>query len=55
MNGTSATYFTMTSDETAELLVANGYFIRITIRNESNSAWNASVLMEIYRERTTSP
>jgi len=53
LNGTSSTYFTMTSDETAELVASSGYFVRITVRNESNSAWSASVIMEIYRERTT--
>jgi len=54
-NGTSSTYFTMTSDETAELHNELGYFIRIKVRNQSNSAWNLSVIMEIFRERTCSP
>jgi len=55
LNGSSATYFTMSSEETAELLVANGYFIRIEVHNESNTPWDVSVIMEIYRERTVSP
>jgi hypothetical protein len=49
--GTSSSYFTMTSDETSE--IPAGYFLRISAHNESNSDWNASVFMEIYRERTT--
>ena len=53
--GTSSTYFAMTSDETAELPVAYGYYIRINVYNNSNSAWNLSSLMEIYRERTVDP
>lgn len=55
LNGSSATYFTMSSEETAELMAASGYFIRIDVRNESNTAWNVSVIMEIFRERTSSP
>lgn len=46
-------YFSMTSDETTELPA--GYFIRIHAHNVSNTTWNASVLMEIYRERTHQP
>jgi len=52
--GSSSSYVTMTSDETAELIVSAGYFIRITAYNVSNSNWNASIFMEIYRERTVS-
>ena len=55
LNGSSTTYFSMTSDETAELPVDAGYFIRISIHNNSDSNWTASVLMEIYRERTYMP
>lgn len=51
--GSSTTYFTMSSDETAELPISMGYFIRINVHNASNSNWNLSAIMEIYRERTT--
>jgi len=51
--GTSATYFSMSSDETAEL-VAN-YFIRITAHNVSDTNWHACAMVEIYRERTAIP
>ena len=53
--GTSATYFTMSSEETAELPVSLGFFIRINVHNVSNSNWNISIIMEIYRERTICP
>lgn len=55
LHGTSATYFTMSSDETAELPVSGGYFVRIHVHNNSNSNWNVSVIMEIFRERTYMP
>lgn len=48
--GNCATYFSMSSDETTELLT--GYFARIILNNESNTSWHASILMEIYREQT---
>jgi hypothetical protein len=48
--GSCQTYFSMSSDETAE--VPAGYFIRVKATNGSNTAWHASVIMEIYRERT---
>ncbi len=48
--GDCATYFSMTSDETAELV--QPYFLRITCDTVSNNDWHASVIMEIYRERT---
>jgi hypothetical protein len=50
--GTCSTYFMMSSDETAE--IRDGYFVRITCYNNSNTNWQASVLMEIYREQTVS-
>jgi hypothetical protein len=53
LNGTSATYFTMSSEETAELPVALGYFIRVNVYNNSDSNWSISIIMEIYREKTT--
>jgi len=53
--GTSSTYFTMSSEETAELPVAQGYFIRINVHNNSNSAWYMSCIIEIYREKTVDP
>lgn len=51
--GSCATYFSMTSDETAEL--PKNYFIRVSCHNVSRSAWHASVLVEMYRERTHIP
>lgn len=51
--GNCATYFSMTSDETTELPL--GYFLRISCFNNSGNTWYASVLMEIYRERTNMP
>ena len=48
--GDCGTYFSMSSDETSELL--KGYFVRITLNNASNTVWHASVLMEMYREST---
>ena len=53
--GSSATYFAMTSDETAELPVEQGYYLRIIAQNDSNTNWSATVFMEIYRERTIVP
>lgn len=52
LNGSSTTYFTMSSEETAELPVSSGYFIRINVHNVSNSNWSISIIMEMYRERT---
>jgi hypothetical protein len=50
-------YFSITSDETTEL--PKHYFLQITCEttDASNfaSAWHASVILEIYRERTYSP
>ena len=51
--GTCSTYFTMSSDESTEL--PKHYYLEITAHNVSNTAWDASVLMEIYRERTFNP
>jgi len=53
--GTSSTYFSMTSDETAELPVELGYFVRCRAVNVSNTDWHLSIIMEIYRERTFVP
>ena len=55
MFGSSTTYFSMTSEETAELPVSVGYFLRIEVHNNSNTNWQASVIMEIFRERTAVP
>lgn len=49
----SSPYFSMTSDETTEL--PPGFFIRVFAHNISNSTWCASVIMEIYREKTFEP
>ena len=46
----SCPYFSMSSDETAELQA--GYFIRINCHNVSNGNWHCSIIMEIYREQT---
>ena len=50
-------YFSITSDETTEL--PKHYFIRVCAKttdgNNFASAWHASVILEIYRERTYSP
>lgn len=51
--GDCSTYFTMSSNESTEL--PKGYFLRITGHNVSNSDWHASIIMEIYRERTFQP
>lgn len=46
----SSPYFSMTSDETTEL--NPGYFLRITCHNVSDTTWNLSSMLEIYREQT---
>lgn len=51
--GTCPNYFSMTSEDTA--ILPNGYFVRITCHNVSNTTWCANVIMEIYRERTYNP
>ncbi len=49
----SCPYFSMSSDETAELQI--GYFLRVKCHNVSDSNWHISVIMEIYRETTVNP
>ena len=51
--GSSYGYFTMSSNETTELPA--GYYMRIIQHNVSDTVWHASVIMEIYRERTHDP
>ena len=51
--GTCSAFFSMTSNETTEMPV--GYYMKITAYNNSNTDWMASVIMEIYRERTHVP
>lgn len=51
--GSCPNYFSMASDDTAELI--HPYFVRITFHNVSNTTWNAQVIMEIFRERTCEP
>ena len=51
--GSSHTFFSMTSDDTTELL--QNYYMRITTYNNSDTNWFATVIMEIYRERTYNP
>jgi len=46
-------FFSMTSDETAELKYP--YFLKITFFNVSDTAWYGNVFMELYRERTHTP
>lgn len=53
VRGTCPVYFNMASDDTAEIIYP--YFVRIICYNNSNTTWNAQVLMEIYRERTVVP
>ncbi len=53
--GTNSTYFSITSEETTELPVNMGYFLRITAYNNSGTAWRLSVILEIYRTRTVVP
>jgi hypothetical protein len=48
--GDSYGYFTMSSDEATELPA--GYLMRITQHNVSDTVWDASIVMEIYREKT---
>lgn len=52
-SGSSYGYFTMSSNETTEL--PQGYFMRISQHNVSDTVWHASVIMELYRERTHDP
>ena len=53
----SSPYFSITSDETTEL--PKHYFVQVSSRMEDDAAfgvdWHASVLLEIYRERTYKP
>ncbi len=51
--GTCASYFSMTSDETAE--IPTGFYLEIVAHNVSNTNWDASVIMEMFRERTIEP
>lgn len=51
--GDCPTYFSMSSEETTEL--PGSYHLRITFHNVSDSNWTASVLIEIYRQRTHVP
>jgi len=51
--GTCNNFFSMTSDDTSELL--QNYFIRITAHNVSNTTWFATAIIEIFRERTFNP
>lgn len=53
--GSSHNYFTLSSDESAELPVAGGYFCRVTCHNVSGNTWSASCFMEIFRERSFTP
>ena len=51
--GTCNNFFSMTSDDTTELL--QNYFLRITAYNTSDTTWFASAIIEIFRERTFNP
>ena len=53
--GDAANYFTLTSNESAELPINLGYFLRVTVCNGSNTDWQLSALVELYRERTYVP
>ena len=50
--GTSATYFSLSSDETTEL--KKGYYAKLTAHNVSNTEWSVSALMELFRVVTYS-
>ena len=52
-SGTCSSYFSMTSDETAE--IPAGFYLEISCHNVSNTAWEASAIFEMYRERTIEP
>ena len=51
--GTSGTYFTMGSEEST--LLPDHYFLRITAHNVSDTTWNATSIIEVYRERSYNP
>jgi len=53
--GTTTNYVMMSSDETAELPVSLGYFMRVRAVNNSDTTWHATIFMEIYRQRTAVP
>ena len=48
--GDNSTYFSMSSDETSELVYP--YYVRVDVHNKSGNTWHLSALLEIYRERT---
>lgn len=52
-HGTCSTYFSMTSDDTAWL--APGFYVEIIAHKNSTNDWMASIIVEIYRERTYLP
>ncbi len=53
----SSPYFSITSDETTEL--PKNYYLRVVATSDDGNVftagWHASVIMEIYRERTHNP
>lgn len=51
--GNSYGYTRLTSDETAFL--PQGYFLRVTAHNVSDTKWTASIFMEVFREQTSVP
>ena len=53
--GSTTNYFTLSSDESAELPVNLGYFMRVTVDNATDSNWHLCAIMEIFRERTYMP
>lgn len=53
VRGACSSYFSMTSDETSEIF--KNYFLRMSAFNASNTTWHASVIMELFRERTYNP
>jgi hypothetical protein len=46
-------YFELMSDESS--LLPDGYFLRIEAYNMSDTEWNASVFIEVFREMTSKP
>jgi hypothetical protein len=53
VRGMSNTYFNMSSEEST--IILPNYYLQITAHNVSDTTWNASALIEVYRERTFNP
>jgi hypothetical protein len=51
--GTNTTPLRLASEDTFQL--PHGYFLRIQGHNQSNTSWNAAIIVTAYRERTFQP